>query len=84
MQVSDHRRMKTVAIIGAGAAGLCSAHHFSRFPDLFQISVFEKGTEIGGTWVYENSHSHVESLRDVRVENDGGISVHSSMYKNLR
>lgn len=78
--------MKTVAIIGAGAAGLCCARHFSRCPDLFQIKVFEKGTEIGGTWVYENGHSHLESLRDARETNldDGSTPVHSSMYKNLR
>lgn len=81
--------MKTVAIIGAGAAGLCCARHFSRYPNLFQIRVFEKGSEIGGTWVYENSRSHcIESLRDVRDTtkslDDGGSSVHSSMYKNLR
>ena len=81
--------MKTVAIVGAGAAGLCCARHFSRCQNLFQIRVFEKGTEIGGTWVYENSHGHcIESLRDVRETglDDGGtpVHVHSSMYKNLR
>ena len=79
--------MKTVAIVGAGAAGLCCARHFSRSPDVFQIRVFEKGAKIGGTWIYENSHSHIETLRDVREsssEDDGGAPVHSSMYKNLR
>ena len=79
--------MKTVAIVGAGAAGLCCARHFSMCPNLFQIRVFEKGAEIGGTWVYENSHSHcIESLRDVRETSllDDGVHVHSSMYKNLR
>ena len=72
--------MKRVAVVGAGAAGLCCARHLSRYPDRFQFSVFEQASEVGGTWVYEKRE---ERPRDVR-ESEGSLPIHSSMYKNLR
>ena len=41
--------MKSVAIIGAGAAGLCCARHFGGNPAQFNVQVYEKGSEVGGT-----------------------------------
>ncbi len=58
-----------IAVVGAGAAGLCCARHLSRYPDYFQFKVLEKMKGIGGTWMYSP------------VSSD---SVHSSIYKNLR
>ena len=63
-----------VAIIGAGSAGLCCARHLSRFPQKFQIQVFEKAAVVGGTWVYTENTERDEY----------GLPVHTSMYKNLR
>ena len=63
-----------VAIIGAGAAGLCCARHFSRFPGKFHVQAFEQTSKVGGTWVYsENTET-----------DEMGLPIHSSMYKNLR
>ena len=55
--------MKSVAIIGAGAAGLCCSRHFGGNPAQFNVQVFEKGSEVGGTWIYESSSS--QGLKDV-------------------
>lgn len=80
--------MKKVAIIGAGAAGVCCARHFGGSPDHFQVQVFEKGNAVGGTWIYESKQGH--QPRDVRESSLGELeratttAVHSSMYKNLR
>ena len=63
-----------VAIIGAGAAGLCCARHFSKFPEKFSIQVYEQASTIGGTWVYT----------DKTGEDEYGLPVHTSMYKDLR
>ena len=63
--------MQKVAIIGAGAAGLCCARHFTGELENFLVHVFEKGDIVGGTWVY--SHGA-----------DSTKSVHSSVYRNLR
>ena len=66
--------MLKVAVIGAGAAGLCCARHLSRYQHLFSFSVFEKGNEVGGTWVYTD-----------RADTDEyGLPVHSSVHKALR
>ena len=46
-----------VAIIGAGAAGLCCARHFSR--KRYQFSVLERDDQVGGTWVYPSKHTSI-------------------------
>lgn len=65
------RRMR-VAIIGAGAAGVAAARHCLQTGK--DVTVFEQGGQIGGTWVYTD---------DVG-EDKYGYPVHSSMYKGLR
>ena len=65
----------SVAVIGAGAAGLCAARHLSAlgWPGL-RLRVFEQAEFVGGTWVYTDT-----------VDTDTrGLPVHSSMYSNLR
>ncbi|XP_075218043.1 senecionine N-oxygenase-like isoform X2 [Lycorma delicatula] len=64
-----------VAIIGAGAAGLCAAQHLSTVSNNnTSFIVYEQTGNVGGTWTY--------------TENTGvdeyGLPIHSSMYKNLR
>ena len=66
--------MLKVAVVGAGAAGLCCARYLCRHPDRFAFCVFEKAREIGGTWLYTD-----------RTERDEyGLPAHSSMYAELR
>ena len=63
-----------VAVIGAGAAGLCAAHYMSAEPDVFEITVYEKADRVGGTWVY------TEEIGTDRY----GLPIHSSMYPSLK
>lgn len=67
-----------VAVIGAGAAGLCAARHVAGAHLGGQMkmtpTVFEQSSNVGGTWVY----------CDQRGEDQWGLPRHSSMYKNLR
>lgn len=64
-----------VAVIGAGAAGLCAARHILSRPNVFASPVvFELTDNIGGTWCY-----------DERVGTfNNGRPIHSSMYRDLR
>lgn len=64
-----------VAVIGAGAAGLCAARHILSRPHVFASPVvFELTDKVGGTWSY-----------DERVGTyDNGRPIHSSMYRDLR
>ncbi|KAG7239095.1 hypothetical protein INR49_030027 [Caranx melampygus] len=67
--------LKRVAVVGAGAAGLCAARHILSRPNTFaQPVVFELTDNIGGTWCYEER---------VGTYNNGR-PVHSSMYRDLR
>lgn len=66
-----------VAIIGAGAAGLIAARELRR--EGHTGVVFERGAEIGGTWVYT---PEVES-DPIGLDPSRKI-IHSSIYKSLR
>nr|XP_054752099.1 uncharacterized protein LOC129257731 [Lytechinus pictus] len=65
---------RRIAVIGAGAAGLCAARHLTTKPAQFDVVVFEKADRVGGTWVYTESVGLDEH----------GLPIHSSMYKSLK
>lgn len=68
-------RSRRVAIVGAGAAGLCAARHILARPKVFASPVVYEQTErVGGTWFYE----------DIVDQQDSGRHIHSSMYRDLR
>ncbi|XP_014678840.1 PREDICTED: flavin-containing monooxygenase FMO GS-OX4-like [Priapulus caudatus] len=62
-----------VAVIGAGPSGLIAARMLASRPQDFDFEVYERGDNIGGTWVYTERTGLTED----------GFPVHSSMYKNL-
>lgn len=65
--------MRRVAVVGAGAAGLCAARHILSRPESFAPPVvFELSDNVGGTWRYEDITDHSER------------PCHSSMYRDLR
>lgn len=67
--------MKRVAIIGAGAAGLCAARlAAAASDDVREVVVFEQTDRIGGTWVYTDK---------IGVDANG-LPLHSSMYRDMR
>ncbi|KAK2823500.1 hypothetical protein Q7C36_020100 [Tachysurus vachellii] len=64
-----------VAVVGAGAAGLCAARHILFRSESFEPPVvFEQSARVGGTWYYEER---------VGTSDDGRL-IHSSMYRDLR
>lgn len=63
-----------VAIVGAGAAGLCAARHITAANSSFTCVIFEQTDRIGGTWVYSESSGNDKY----------GLPIGSAMYKNLR
>ncbi|KAL4659579.1 flavin-containing monooxygenase FMO GS-OX4-like isoform X1 [Arapaima gigas] len=64
-----------VAVLGAGAAGLCAARHLLSRPEAFYPPVvFEMADRVGGTWVYQECTGIY----------DNGWPIHSSMYRDLR
>lgn len=64
-----------VAVVGAGAAGLCAARHLLSCPELVsRVVVLEQSKKLGGTWVYTETVGY----------DTFGLPVHTSMYKSLR
>ncbi|KAK1364547.1 Flavin-containing monooxygenase [Heracleum sosnowskyi] len=67
----------TVAVIGAGVAGLVAGRELQRAGH--RVTIFEKQNQLGGTWVYD---PRVESDL-LSLDPDRGI-IHSSVYSSLR
>lgn len=63
--------MNSLAVIGAGTAGLCSAKH--ALAAGMQVTVFEQADQVGGTWVYT----------DQVAKDDQGVAILTSMYQGL-
>ncbi|KAG4436193.1 hypothetical protein IFR05_008321 [Cadophora sp. M221] len=53
--MGDETRIKSVAIIGAGAAGAITAAAFKAEKYFDRIQVFERRESAGGTWIYDES-----------------------------
>lgn len=68
----------SVAVIGAGAAGLVAARELVL--EGHHVTVFEKGSSTGGVWVYTDE---VEAP-DLLGQDPERHKVHSSMYAQLR
>ncbi|KAJ0962041.1 hypothetical protein J5N97_029869 [Dioscorea zingiberensis] len=70
-------RSVKVGVIGAGPGGLLAARELRR--EGHKVTVFEKSTRVGGTWVYDpTTDSDPLSLAPDRV------AVHGSLYRSLR
>ncbi|KAL2489642.1 Flavin-containing monooxygenase FMO GS-OX-like 3 [Forsythia ovata] len=68
---------RTVAVIGAGAGGLVAARELRR--EGHNVVVYERGAELGGTWVYTpDTESDPTGLDPKRK------FVHTSLYASLR
>ncbi|XP_076876675.1 uncharacterized protein LOC143526008 [Brachyhypopomus gauderio] len=64
-----------VAVVGAGAAGLCAARHILYRSATFDPPVVYESTDhVGGTWFYEEGVGNY----------DNDYTVRSSMYRDLR
>ena len=65
-----------VAIIGAGAAGLATAHELLQAGH--EVSVFEQSNRIGGIWAYS------EEVEDDLLGRNPRQRIHSSLYEAMR
>ncbi|KAJ0332686.1 hypothetical protein COL5a_001406 [Colletotrichum fioriniae] len=61
--MGGERKIKSVAIIGAGAAGAVTAAAFKAEDYFERIQVFERRESAGGTWIYDPSPSELPPLQ---------------------
>lgn len=56
---------KHIAVIGAGATGLCAAKYLVQAG--FEVTIFEIGSQIGGLWVYNNDSGLSAAYRTLHI-----------------
>lgn len=71
-----HRRgdrgAKTVAVVGAGPAGLCAAKYMLSAG--FDVTVYEAGSGVGGLWFYNNDSGFSSAYRTLHINTDKHIT----------
>lgn len=73
-----HRRGgKRVAVIGAGACGLCAAKYLLEVG--FDVAVFEIGSQIGGMWCYRNDSGRSSAYRTLHINTSRGVTRFSDL-----
>lgn len=63
---------KRIAVIGAGAAGLCSAKYMKAAG--FDVTIYEIGTQIGGMWRYMNDNGLSNAYRTLHINTSKGVT----------
>jgi len=65
---------KRVAVIGAGAAGLCAAKHL--LANHHEVVVFEMGSQVGGLWVYQNDNGISPAYRSLHLNSEARVTAY--------
>lgn len=63
---------KKIAIIGAGASGICAAKYLLEAG--FDVTIFEIGTQIGGLWCYQNDNGRSSCYRTLHINTSRGVT----------
>jgi dimethylaniline monooxygenase (N-oxide forming) len=65
---------RRVAVIGAGAAGLCAAKYL--LARGVQVRVFEAGSHIGGLWVYDNDNGLSMAYKSLHLNSEHAVTAY--------
>ncbi|KAF3996479.1 flavin-containing monooxygenase [Glaciimonas immobilis] len=68
------RTAQRIAVIGAGAAGLCAAKHL--LARGVEVVVYELGSFIGGLWVYQNDNGLSPAYRSLHLNSEASITAY--------
>jgi len=66
------RAARRVAIIGAGAAGLCMAKYL--VAEGVDVTIFEMGSYVGGQWVYENDSGRSPAYKTLHINSPKSLT----------
>lgn len=65
---------RRVAVVGAGAAGLCAAKHLLQRG--MDVTVFEMGTAVGGLWVYDNDNGRSPVYKSLHINSEAAVTAY--------
>lgn len=65
-------RNKRIAVIGAGACGLCAAKYLTQAG--LDVTIFEIGSQIGGLWCYGNDNGRSSAYRTLHINTSRGVT----------
>jgi hypothetical protein len=63
---------KRVAVLGAGACGLCAAKHMRQSG--FDVTIFEIGSQIGGLWCFNNDNGRSSAYRTLHINTSRSVT----------
>ena len=63
---------KRIAVIGAGACGLCAAKYLTQSE--FDVTIFEIGSQIGGLWCFMNDNGRSSAYRTLHINTSRGVT----------
>ncbi|HTP97390.1 MAG TPA: NAD(P)-binding domain-containing protein [Burkholderiales bacterium] len=73
----NRRGTKRVAVIGAGACGICAARYLLEVG--FDVTVYEIGSQIGGLWCYRNDNGLSSAYRTLHINTSRGVTRFSDL-----
>lgn len=63
---------KTIAVIGAGACGICAARVMKQSG--FSVTVYEIGSQVGGMWWHENDNGLSSAYRTLHINTSRNVT----------
>ena len=72
LQSDTNASTKRIAVIGAGASGLCVSKYLLQAG--FDVTIFEIGTQIGGLWCYQNDNGRSSCYRTLHINTSKGVT----------
>ncbi len=63
---------KKIAVVGAGACGLCAAKYLTQAG--LDVTIFEIGTQIGGLWKFENDNGRSSAYSTLHINTSKGVT----------
>jgi len=73
----NRRGAKRIAVIGAGACGICAAKYLLEVG--FDVTVYEIGSQIGGLWCYQNDNGRSSAYRTLHINTSRGVTRFSDL-----